>query len=229
MSQKVVRTILLLCLIAAMSPLFAGTVRVKSLVFKGLERLSRFEIAQKAGFATKEGFILVDREVLERVLRDDALVESYKIINKNQTMTIIIKERVSSYFVYVTGARGSLIGLIDQNFSLISINRLPRYADPLILLNNSDIDGRTVTPSARKRIEDFFNAAEEFSVTKQLKQVDMRDKNSVRITLAGRPTLFVMGETKEQLDRLEYLAGYFDSRGYYPPVIDITGERAILR
>ena len=220
---------MILALLAAFVPASASTLRVQSLVFKGLENISRFEIAEKSGFISKDDFIIIDKNRLEEVLRAEPMIESYKIIIKNQTMTIIIKERESSYYVYITGNRGSLIGLIDQHYNLISVNRIPRYTDPLIVLNNSDVDGRTIAPSARKRIETFFGAAEKLSVKRQLKQVDMRDKSAVRVTLNGRPTVFVMGETREQLDRLEYLCGYFDSIGYYPPLIDISGDRAILR
>ncbi len=229
MFKKIAGKLIIALAIAVFVPAAASTLRLKSLVFKGLDKISRFEIAEKSGFVSKDDFIIIDRGRLEDVLRAEPMIESYKIIIKNQTMTIIIKERESSYYVYVTGNRGSLIGLIDQHYNLISVNRIPRYADPLIILNNSDVDGRTLTSSVRKRIETFFAGAEKLSVKRQLKQVDMRDKSTVRVTLNGRPTVFVMGETREQLDRLEYLCGYFDSIGYYPPIIDISGDRAILR
>ncbi len=197
--------------------------------FKGLKTLTKYDIAKKAGMKSHNNMIAVDLERLEAVLADEPVVEKFSIDDKNDILTIEVAEYSPEYVVYITGRRSNIFCEVDKDFHIISAKRLHVSKFPVIVIDVTGVDDKKIKDEQQTLIKNFMKQMEESPLKGQLKQLDFSSAGSVGILLAGRRTEFVVSAINPELDRLKTAVGYLDAIERYPARLDIRGRMAVIR
>lgn len=223
----------LLCLLILLMPILLfseKSVRLyKTVHFKGLHTLSKYDIAKSAGMRSKDDMIAVDVKRLAAVLENESVIKEYRLHDDDTVLTIEISEFSPEYVIFLAGSKTNIFCEADQSFRIISRGTLHRGETPLIVLHKRAVDAKRIVREYRARIEFMKNAAQEIGLWDQMKQIDFAVAGSIRITLNKRRTEFILSADEPELKRLKTTIGYLDAVERYPATLDIRGRIAVIR
>jgi hypothetical protein len=200
-----------------------------SIEFKGTNYLSKYEIIDSAKIAIKGKNLLVDMNSLERGLNDIPMVKSYKIIENNQRLIISITENRPIFLISVSNEGKNLLFEMDNEFRIISANRVHASGMPLIIISQEDIKAGRISSRAKTLLNTIYALqTKSLPVIKEIIEMDFTDGQRLKIMLKSRRTVFIIKPDIDSFNKLNYAAGYFDRIKYYPNTFTILNGLGIL-
>jgi hypothetical protein len=201
----------------------------KSIEFKNITYLSKYEIIDLTDYSIKEKNIIIDINSLERVLNEMSMVNSYKLTEKDQSLLVSIVENQPVFPLCVRDGDKNLLAELDKDFHLISAGRIHVSNMPIIIISQEEMKNKVISA----RLKNFLGLISDLnrtglSVMKEINEINYTDISTIKISLKGRRTVFNIGPDKESFNKLNYAAGYFDRIKYYPHTFTILNDAGIL-
>ena len=201
----------------------------KSIEFKNLKYISKYEIIDKVDINFKGKNIIIDMNSLDKVLNEMPIVNSFKLSELNESLIVSIIENQPIFLLGIRdGEKNTLIEL-DKECRLISFNRAHALNIPLIIASKEDIRNNMIS----SRLKSFLSMIQglrktNLNVINDVLEIDYTDVNKTKVLLKGRRTLFVLRPDNEAFAKLNYAAGYFDRIKYYPHTFTILDNFGII-
>jgi hypothetical protein len=199
-----------------------------SIEFSGLKFLSKQTIAVKSGITAAEGKKLAaDTEKIKGYLSKEPLVATYKLIDKKNVLTIIVREREPRYVVAVKKAKGLILFEVDASFVPFSAE-IHRQDVPLVIVSQGDLDGAHFSRNAVKVFE-LLERIRAVPLWSEIQSVELRDDGLLDIQLKLRPTVFTVTSEDSEFKRLAAAAGWCDTTGRYPARMYVRSDFTVIR
>jgi hypothetical protein len=225
-----VKTAVLLLFIASASLTAQDSDKIfDSIHFKGLKTLSKLEIAKKAQMKSQNGKIAVNMKRLHTILKSETVIKQYKIIDKDNILTIMITEYSPEYIIFITGRNRNIFCEVDKNFKIISAGRLHTTTEPLFILHITAVENESIKKEYQDLMLKALDKVSNSRVKNQVKQLDISHAGSLKVTLKGRRTVFILPDNTFEFEKLEAAVAYLDATGRYPLTLDLRGRMAVVR
>jgi len=231
--KKAAAILFLFCGIPALMPAVPGAAQVKgykTIIFQGLEHLSKYEIIEGVPMKRQKGTILLDTDVLKKHLAAMRTVKSFSLKEEKRGLVVEISERKARYTLAVKNRKKLVFLEVDENYKIIARGRLLGGTGPVIFCRRTDLDeGRfsTRVTAAMKRLA--WLRGERKTLYRELESLSFVAGGKLALTLKGRPTRFITGSAEVDFRRLEAVAGYCDREKKYPDIVMIEGSRVVVR
>ena len=196
--------------------------------FGPLHYMSKGEIALGGGIARNGAKIVIDKAKLESYLSKETMVRSYKLIDKNNVLTILVSEREPAFTVVLRGKNRTVICETDRSGRIISAGRSYRNDAPLIVAPVPDSQSQGLPPSVTGLIG-VLNDVKKRALWRELGQITLLADGRCSVLLKNRPTVFTVGADDGQFSRLEALACQLDRSGRYPRTAVIRDMMAVTQ
>lgn len=201
----------------------------KTIEFKNLNYVSKYEIIDKVDINFKGKNIIIDMNSLDKVLNEMPIVKSFKLSELNESLIVSIIENQPIFLLGIReGEKNTLIEL-DKDFRIISLNRAHTLNIPMIIASKEDIRNNMIS----SRLKSFISMIQglrktSLNVMNDVLEIDYTDVNKTKVLLKGRKTVFVLRPENEAFAKLNYAAGYFDRIKYYPHTFTILDNFGII-
>lgn len=216
--------IVLLCT----TPIFAGAKLYDAIEFQGLKLLSKESIATTAGVFMQGGKFAADPAKIEEALKKEALVRTFKLIDKNNRLTIVVSEREIRYLVAVESQGRTRIVELDETFTVAS--RMIHRSDlPLVVLSDPDVSASGISRRAQECLLFVDSLRKKSPIWKELESVTLRSDGLIDVMLRGRSVIFTTTLDLEGFQRLSAAAGWCDRMSRYPARMFIRNEFTVAR
>lgn len=221
---------IVLCLALAGGTAAADDIRsVRTIEFRGLSLLSKYDVIRGARLKASGDGIIVDVESVGRVLSRNPFIESYGVKETGGRLIITVKEKKPALIVAVDRGAATDLYELDAAGAVISKNDVHAGRVPVLVLGAEDFSNGAATERTRgllllmERVRRTNGA-----LYRELAEVGARE-GALRVTLRGRKTEFILDPEPCDFARLMYVAGYCDRSGRYPEQINLTGNAVIVR
>jgi hypothetical protein len=199
-----------------------------SIEFSGLKYLSKQTIAVRCGITVTDGKKLAaDIEKIKGYLSKEPLAATYKLIDKKNVLTIIVREREPRYVVAVKKTKETVLFEVDASFVPFSAE-IHRQDVPLVIIGQGDLDGAYFSRNAVKVFEmlERFRSAPLWA---EIQSVELRNDGLLDVQLKLRPTVFTVSSEDSEFKRLTAAAGWCDTTGRYPARMYIRSDFTVIR
>jgi hypothetical protein len=193
--------------------------------FGPLHWLSKGDIILGAGITRRENRILVDRAKLEGYLSKESMVKSYKLIDKNNVLTILVSEYEPLCAVALKAKNRTVLCEADQGGRIVSAGRVHRKDAPLIVVQAGEQG--SALPAKVQSLIAVFGELKKRSIWRELGQITVRQDGMCDVLLKSRPTVFALSGDYGSFVRLEAVAGQIDRAGRYPKSVVVRDAFAV--
>ncbi len=220
----------ILCLAAAGRAVMADDIRkVRSVEFRGLGLLSKYDVIRGARIKAVNDGIIVDVESVGRVLSRNSFLASYGVKETGGRLVITVEEKKPVLIVAVERGGRTALYELDASGAVISKDNVHAGRLPVLVLGADDFSDGAATARTRSLLSLLemvrrSNAA----LYRELAEVSAGE-GIIRVTLRGRMTEYILDPEPGDFTRLAYVAGYCDRRERYPEEINLTGNTVIVR
>jgi hypothetical protein len=208
-------------------PVAASPRTFDTIEFKGLKYLKKEAIASGSGITVSGGKIIADTAKISEFLRKETIISTYKLIDKKNSLTIVVSEREPKFNVAVDRGGKILLCEIDLNYSIISYN-LHRSDLPLVEIRPADFDSKRFSARARGFF-DLLERAKKTALWNEVERAALRDDGFLDLKLRRRPTVFTLECLDESMMKVQSAAGWCDAAGRYPLHLMVRGNIAVVK
>ncbi len=203
---------------------------VKEIEFKGLERLTKYELIKGVITESVPGGISIDISVLEKSLSSNPLILSHVIEVKEKRLIIGIVEKKLLTPVLVKGKEESVLYELDHDFKKVSRNRLYSVQGPVVVIGAKQM-GRSEMTAYIKDVMVILNRLriERKDIYTQISEIVIQNRRKAVVIMKGRRTRFTMKPGYRNFSLLGEVAAYLDRTNDYPERMKIMGERVFFR
>ncbi len=202
----------------------------KTIEFKDLLYLSKYEIIEKANIYTDGEQIIVDLNSLDKALKKIPFVKSFKIKEKDQNLIIEFKENEPVFSLCVRDEEKNILVELDKEFRILSVNRLHTLNSPLIFIAGQDMGKNGISSRLQSFLRLIYSLqSDNLRIMKEILELDYTDPSNIKGMLKGRRTLFTLKPSREDFNRLNYAVGYFDAVKYYPHALALGDNPGIIK
>lgn len=199
-----------------------------SIELKGIKILSKYYIAMKAGMKTNDKKIAVSLTRLKNVLDKESLIKSYKLIDKNSRLVIIVIENEPVFTLAIKKQNVTHLCELDRNLKILSVGRVYNENSPTIIVSSEDLSGRNLSERLKEKLELLLKVRKNIPVWNEIKQIDLGNYKKIRIKLKSRETLFYVMPNIENFKKLNALVGYLDEVRHYPQELVLNRDFVII-
>jgi hypothetical protein len=223
--------IIFMIMLISFTPAFAKKdIKIfNSIEFRNINYLSKYEIIDSANIGTRGKALLVDMNLLEKILNDMPLVKSFRIIENSQRLIIDIVEKRPAFLLSVRDGGKNTIVELNNEYHIISANRAHLLDLPLIIIPQEDVKGGKNFTRLKMMLETIYALQiKSLPVMKEIIEIDFLDGLRIEVMLKSRRTVFSIKPDIDGFKKLNYAAGYFDRIKYYPNTFTILNGLGIL-
>ena len=193
--------------------------------FGPLHWLSKGDIILGGGILRRENRILADRARIEAYLSKESMVKSYKLIDKNNVLTILVSEREPACTVALRIKNRTILCEADRDGRLISSGR--SYSVDAPLVTAFALEGQLSLPAAVKSLVLQFGELKKRPLWHELGQITLRGDGLYDVLLKGRPTVFTVSGEYSSFAKLEAVVAQLDRSGRYPKSVVMRDSFAV--
>ncbi len=198
------------------------------ILFKGLSSISKESIIRGAGIYAKGSGIVADVSLIEEYLKSESLVKSYKLIDKNNRLLIVVDEKNVRYVAGIVKDGVRRFIEIDESLSLVS-RRVHRGDVPVVLVSDRDVSGNRFIGMAKECLTVLEQLRKTSPLWREIESVELRDDGFAEVMLRGRPTIFTTHVDIEGFARVAAAAGWCDRASRWPARCEIREEFTVIR
>lgn len=235
MSNKIkirtaMRFLIFILSFTAVSSAQNNSIRVKSIEFRDLFYLSKYEIIDNVDMVIESGEIVINMDSLNKVLSTHPFLKSFNIIHEQNRMMISVVEKKPVYLMALRKGDKLIPFELDQQFNIISINRVHIADVPQVIVSEKEIADNTVSESVRKSLDTIYELESEYPVLfNEISEIDMTGREESVVFLNRRRTRFIIKPGREEFMKLNYAVGYFDRIKYYPDSFTLVDDTGIIK
>jgi hypothetical protein len=229
--MKKILYILFILFLTAQALLAKKDIKVfKAIDFKDLKYFSKYEIINSVDLTIKEKNIIIDINSLEKVLNNHPMINSFKLTELNQTLSISIVENQPIFLLNVRDGEKNIPVEVSKDFNILSVGRFHALDIPAIIISREELKNNMISARLKKFLN-FISGLNKsgLSVIKEITEIDYTDTLNIKLLLRGRRTVFVIRPDKDNFNKLNCAAGYFDRIKYYPQTFTILNDAGILK
>ena len=209
---------------------FRNVRKFKTIEFRGLKYLSKFELIDNVAIRIDSDGIVIDIDSLERVLGKNLMVKTFRLINEGDRLVIVIIENEPVFLLGLKKDKRIILFEIDKSLKVISYNRAHVYDKALIVIPQRDVINGVLS----KRIQDLIKLLLQLEesglkICGEICEIDLSNRKWARLTLRRRRTTFFLTPDRYNFYKLNYFAAYLDSIRYYPDTLQVFDEFVIMR
>lgn len=221
---------IMLCLAAAGGTVLAADIRkVRTVEFRGLDLLSKYDVIRGARIKAAGDGIIVDVESVELVLSRNSFLASYNVKETGGRLVISVEEKKPALIVAVERGGKTDLYELDAAGAVISKNEVHTGRVPVLVIGGGGFPGGAATSRTRSLIGLMALVRRTNpALYRELAEVSAVD-GALSVRLRGRKTEYILDPEAGDFTRLAYVAGYCDRRERYPDEINLTGNAVIVR
>jgi len=214
-------------MIFIVAPAFASPRTFDTIEFKGLKLLKKEAIASGSGISASGGKIVADPVKINEYLRKETLLSTYKLIDKKNSLTIVVSEREPKFNIALDRTGKTVLCEIDSNYSVISYT-IHRSDLPLVEIGQADFDGKRFSVRARGCF-DLLERVKKTAIGNEMERAALRSDGFLDLKLRKRPTVFTLDCLDESMSKVQSAAAWCDAKGKYPEHLMVRGNIAVIR
>ncbi len=204
--------------------------RVKTIEFRGLRLLGKYEILSGVKMSRAENGIIIDMNELRKALGTSPYVKDYKVVEEKGGMVIIITEREPSFVVAQAIGETTIPFEIGERLEILASGRLHGGRAPLILVEGEWIRGGRVTSRLARLLASIKDIRSDCpALYSEIVEIDAQQLPRIELYLRGRKTRFAFDLGRESRPAMCYLVGYLDASGHAPEVVELFGNMAVVK
>jgi len=204
--------------------------KIKTIEFKGLKYLSKYEIIKMIDIRWKKNNIIIDIESLKKALEKLSLIKRYRIKILKKHLLVIIDERNPKFLLAVRDNIRIIPFELDENLRIISLNRVHAFDKPLIIISDAEIIDGEISPELKKFLHLLLEVKySNLAIFKEISEIDFSNNKKIKLLLKGRRTCITMRAKLENFFKLNYAIGYFDNSMYYPKTLEISDNSVLFK
>lgn len=217
-------------LILAGGGLLAEDIRsVRSIEFRGLTLLSKYDIIRGARLKAAGEGIIIDVDSLEKSLAENPFVASYRVKGSGDRLVVTVEERTPEMILAAPAGRGVLICEVDDEGRILSHNDVHAAGVPVLHLGKADLSGTGVPAGVRGVMDLLARVKKQDPLTYgEISEIYVGD-GRLRIYARGRRTEFVMRPLIGDFKTLRHLIGICDHSKRKPGKVVLGDHAAIIR
>jgi len=220
----------LLCLVHAGGTVMADDIRkVRSIEFRGLVLLSKYDVIRGARLKAAGDGIIVDVESVERVLSSNGFLSSHGVEESRGRLVITVTEKKPALVIAVGHGSGTVLYEVGADGAVISRDDVHTVKVPVLVLTDGDFRDGAATARARRLMKLLAGVRRAYpALYRELAEIDAAG-SGIRVQLRGRRTEYILRPEPGDFTRLNYVAGYCDRGEREPEEINLTGNAVIVR
>lgn len=204
--------------------------RVRTIEFRGLRLLGKYEILSGVKMSRAENGIIIDVNELRTALGTSPYVKDYKVVEEKGGLVIIITEREPSFVVAQAMGETTVPFEIGERLEILASGRLHGGRAPLILVEGEWIRGGRVTARLARLLASIKEIRSEYpALYSEIVEIDAQQLSRIGLYLRGRKTRFTFEPGRESRLAMYYLCGYVDASGRAPDVVELFGNKAVVK
>jgi hypothetical protein len=221
---------LLLFLAYAGGAVMADDIRkVRSIEFRGLALLSKYDAIRGARLKAVSDGIIVDVESVERVLSQNTFLSSYDVSESRGRLVITVAEKKPVLVVAVGRGNRTVLYEVGADGAVISRDDVHTVRVPVLVLAGEDFTDGAATARARYLMKLLAGVRRAYpALYRELAEINAAG-SGIRVQLRGRRTDYILRPEPGDFTRLNYVAGYCDRGERDPEEINLTGNAVIVR
>ncbi len=203
---------------------------VKTIEFRGLRLLGKYEILSGVKMSRAENGIIIDVNELGKALGASPYVKDYKVVEEKGGLVIIITEREPSFVVAQAMGETTVPFEIGEGLEILASGRLHGGRAPLILVEGEWIRGGRVTARLARLLASIREIRSDCpALYGEIVEIDAQRPPRIDLYLRGRKTRFAFELGRENWRAMCYLCGYLDASGRAPEVVEFFGNTAVVK
>lgn len=205
--------------------LFPGRVE-----FRGVINISGAEIVKKAGIKRSGSGIVVDMDLLKKVMDENLMVSSYTIENEKGNLVINVQEKYPLFMFFIVDKDLSVPALADENMNIIVSGSFFSTDMPIIIVKRQLFEQGMESSDLESLLGCLKQVRSGNSMfCREIREIEVVEGGSLRVFLKNRRTLFIISNDVTGFRRLEKTAGYLDIVSRYPDFMDLREDRVLVR
>lgn len=202
----------------------------KSVDFRGLEHLGKYEILNGAGVKVSEAGLLVDIGRLQAYLKKEPLVQDFHINSGGDRLVVTVREKKPVFLMAAVKGAQTVLFEVDARFDVLSVHRVHAVGQPLIIISQDEIVSGKLSPRIRKLLEMLSELRDGGSrLYREIAEVDAGAYPKAVLTLHGRKTVVYLDLRHFRKDTLGYIVGYLDRKGRHHERVEYFGDFAVVK
>ncbi len=220
---------ILIVLLLISIQLDAGIIkRYKQVIVEGNRSLTQQEILSQGKIISRDNYFYADLDLLNNSLRKNTVVLNFKITEERDILRIKINENIINYSLAIVRKSDMRLCEIDNNYSIITVDRIPAGNNPLVIISISDLKGKLFS----KRAIDIFmtlDKVKNLAIWGEIDEIDARRNDVFSVKMKNRGIRVNIEQDYNSFVKLNLLIGYFDSIGYYPKKINFYKNVVVIK
>jgi len=204
-----------------------NVVRVKTIDFRGLNYLSKYEIIRDVPVKLEEDSIIVDVDALETVLSTSRMIKSFRVVEKDGKLVVFVVENKPAFLVALKKGSRLVPFELDDALNILSAGTVHADDIPLVVVSEKDI----IQSRFSERILRVFQIirylrSNEVPLLREITEIDCTHMNFIQVKVNGRRTVFTCHSKTKHFMTINYILGHLDSKGSYPDKILVDDRMA---
>jgi hypothetical protein len=199
-----------------------------ALEFQGLHVLSKYVLAQQAGVTVSRNQILVNVEKLKHVLNTHEYIKNYKLIDKNNKITIVVVEQNTILSLAIAREKYTELYELNACLQVVATGTIYNGRNPLVLLTEDQYRGKIFSKQLKTYLGLLLRVHNQLPVWNEIKSIDLRNENTMQVRLKARLTLFNVAYSMKNFVQLQALVGYLDAMHYYPARLTLHSDFVVI-
>ena len=204
--------------------------KVKAIELRGLRLLGKFEVLAGVRMSRAEDGIIIDMAGLRKALRTAPYIKDYKVVEEKGGLRIIITEREPSFVVMQRRGSTTVPFELGERLEILSTGRLHGARVPHVLVEGEWIRGGRATARLARLLASIREIRSECpSLYGEIAEIDAQRLPRIYLYLRGRKTRFSLETGRGGMRAICSLCGYLDAAGRAPEIVELFGDRAVVK
>jgi hypothetical protein len=206
-----------------------GVIKVRKVVFRGLNYLSKYELIG-SGVRTETDGIVIDVDSVKKALGVNRMIKNFAIKTVNGDIEITVEENIPAFILAARDGKKTLLLEVDRELNFISSGRVHAGDRPVIGIYSSEIKGGAVSGELRRFLALLLDVEKgNLPVFREISGIDFDGYRDMKVYLRGRRTLFILAPDRGSFFRLNRFVAYLDGTGRYPESMQILGNAGVMK
>lgn len=202
----------------------------RSVAFRGLENLSKYELIEGVPVKTTGEKVVVDMTSFQKRLKAMALVRDYRLYEEKGALVVEVTEAVPFLQLAVKDRKETLFLLLGEDLKVLGRNRFFFGRRPVVFCDRDDLSGSRFSSRLSRLLVIMKNVRREQKVLfREIRSIRQKGATSLIVKLHGRKTRFHLAADETGFARLRAVAGYCDANKKYPERVAVKGNKIVLR
>ncbi|MBN1499194.1 MAG: hypothetical protein JW982_03510 [Spirochaetes bacterium] len=198
-----------------------------SIEFEGLKNISRNDIVFYGQIGLKNNKIVYNEKILLNYLDNESLIKKYKLIDKNNTLCIIVEEHIPDFCILIETGSGNRLAVLNADSSVISTDRAASDI-PVIIVSEEYFKNSSPADELMENLELYREIRGKYKIWNQIQTLKI-EFDSLRIRCFNRRTDFIIENSASGFYKLNNIVAYLDRIEFYPEKLNLKKNLTVIK